>query len=129
LRGIALQDKQYVAKIERLVPYEKLPRNLQSEARAQRAAYQLYLVDEKCRTIKPADILGTASIWLIDLSEPNEYEYEVEEILYRFNNRWRLRPIGQRHRLPCEYMAVPRHPTLPVKKVFLDLYYDDFGTF
>ncbi|KAF0538290.1 hypothetical protein F8M41_007975 [Gigaspora margarita] len=35
-----------------------------------------------------------------------------------------------RHRLPCENIAImPLPPCLPILKVFLDIYVDDFGTY
>jgi hypothetical protein len=131
LRGIALQGRRHVAKVERLVTYEALPGYLHSAKRDEHASRRLYLVDELCRVIDPINFHGVVRVWLRDLPRPDQYDYEVGEILYRLNGRWKLRSIDRRHQLPCEYMAVPRPklPTLPVKKLFLDLYYDDFGTF
>lgn len=129
VRGIALRDRQLIAKVERLVPYSALPHYLQSLEPEQQTSRRLYLIDGGCRIVEPINFCGTVKVWLQDLPKPDMYNYEVGEILYRFGGEWKLRPVTQRHRLPCEYMAVPQHPTLPIKKVFLDLYYDDFGTF
>jgi len=129
LRGIALQESQRVAKIEQLIPYTALPGHLRSAARVHRSHKQLYLVEDQSRIVDPSDICSRTTVWLRDLPKPQQYDYEVEEVLYSFRSRTRLRFIDRRHRLPCEYMTVPQHPTLPVRKFFLDIYYDDFGTY
>lgn len=129
LRGIALRDRQRIAKVERLVPYRALPRYLQSLEPEHQDSRRLYLLDDQFRIIEPTDFRGMVRVWFKDLPKPDRYDYEVGEILYHFGGIWKLRPVMRRHRLPCEYMTAPQHRTLPIKKVFLDLYYDDFGMF
>jgi hypothetical protein len=64
------------------------------------------------------------------MPEPEEYNFYIEEIVYRFNGRWKYRDITMRHQLPCENIILTSPPQhLPVLKIFLDIYVDDFGTY
>src|SRR2546423_730979 len=74
-----------------------------------------------------SQIISKVSVWS---EEPFFYEYKINNILYFFNNHYKLRPISFHHHHPSEYIKL--HSTLPevqVLKIFVDLYYDDFRTF
>ncbi|RHZ81177.1 hypothetical protein Glove_123g115 [Diversispora epigaea] len=57
----------------------------------------------------------------------------IKEILYKKSGTeatWITRHIKFRHFLPLEYIQEPKNlKNLLVKKIFLDLYFDDFGTY
>ncbi|GES99394.1 hypothetical protein GLOIN_2v1790940 [Rhizophagus clarus] len=55
----------------------------------------------------------------------------ITEILYKHHTHWRIRDATFSYQHPSEYISIrqPPSPTIPVYKLFLDIYYDDFGTF
>ena len=85
LRGIALQGHRQIAKVERLVINQALPGHLRSAKRDKHGSRRLYLVDDQCRVIDPIKFDGATRVWLRDLPMPDQYDYEVGEILYRSN--------------------------------------------
>ena len=77
------------------------------------------------------NLIDQCTIWLKDNILPLQYDFSVAEIVYKFNNRWKIRAIKLRHQHPIEQLPPLQNPPsgVPVIKFFLDLYYDDFGTF
>ncbi|CAG8836020.1 9883_t:CDS:2, partial [Gigaspora margarita] len=70
------------------------------------------------------------NVWLCDMPEPSKYKYYIKEIVFHFNSRWKYRSINMRHRLLSENITLtplPKH--LLVLKIFLDIYFDNFGTY
>ncbi|CAB4392751.1 unnamed protein product [Rhizophagus irregularis] len=64
------------------------------------------------------------------MPEPETYDFYVDEIMYHFDGRWKYRNIAERHRLPCEFIKFKQpQQNLPILKIFLDIYIDDFGTY
>jgi hypothetical protein len=64
------------------------------------------------------------------MPEPEEYDFYIKEIVYYFGGKWKYRDITMRHWLPCENLTLTLPPQqLPILKVFLDIYVDDFGTY
>ena len=75
-----------------------------------------------------SQIISKVSVWVEDNEEPYLYEYKINSILYSFNNHYKARPITFRHRHSSEYIKLqPSPPDVQVLKIFIDLYYDDFG--
>jgi hypothetical protein len=114
-------------KIQKLLNYFDLPRIFRS---ASRGTDQLWMTDDFI-LIKRSQIIKKVVIWLEDTDQIPRYEKRISEILYKHNNRYTIRPIEQRHHHPNEYitMGIPPSPNMKVFKFFIDLYYDDFGTF
>jgi hypothetical protein len=80
--------------------------------------------------IETSQIIIKISVWLEDTEEPFSYDYKIGNILYSFNNHYKIRTISLRHRHPSEYIRLHSSPpNVQVLKIFVDLYYDDFGTF
>jgi hypothetical protein len=80
--------------------------------------------------IETSQIIIKISVWLEDTEEPFSYDYKIGNILYSFNNHHKIRTISLRHRHPSEYIRLRSSPpNVQVLKIFVDLYYDDFGTF
>jgi hypothetical protein len=116
-------------KVDRLLSHHNLPKSV-GRPRKHSNDKELWLVEDDPAFIETTSIIEHISVWLCDLSEPVEYRFYVKEILYKFNNRWKFRDITKRHRLPCEDIIIhPLPRSMPVLKIFLDLYLDDFGTF
>lgn len=55
----------------------------------------------------------------------------ITEILYKHHAHWRIRDATFSYQHPSDYISISQPPfsTIPVYKLFLDIYYDDFGTF
>lgn len=69
-------------------------------------------------------------VWLVDMEEPDDYDYFIDKIIYKNNNTWITRSVDLRHRHPIEYIEPQKPPDgLPVLKIFLDIYIDKFGPF
>lgn len=114
-------------KIQKLLNYFDLPRIFRS---ASRGTDQLWMTDDFI-LIRRSQIIKKVVIWLKDTDQIPRYEKRISEILYKHNNRYTIRPIEQRHHHPNEYitMGIPPSPNMKVFKFFINLYYDDFGTF
>ncbi|CAB4407220.1 unnamed protein product [Rhizophagus irregularis] len=55
----------------------------------------------------------------------------ISEIIYKCNDRWHVRNVKLSYLHPSDYISIRNPPSssMPIYKLFLDLYYDDFGTF
>ena len=54
----------------------------------------------------------------------------INEIIYLYNGHWQIRDTIFSYQHPSEYITIRYPPSsMPVYKIFLDLYYDDFGTY
>jgi len=91
---------------------------------------ELWLVEGETKLVNLENIGQRIIVWLRDMPEPEEYDFYVDEIMYYFDGRWKYRNIVARHRLPCEFIK-SKQPwqNLPILKIFLDIYIDDFGTY
>ncbi|CAG8822996.1 9962_t:CDS:2, partial [Cetraspora pellucida] len=50
--------------------------------------------------------------------------------VYNLNDHWKYRDISKRHQLPYEYTMIRLSlQPMPIFKVFLDIYYDNFSTY
>ncbi|GET53844.1 hypothetical protein GLOIN_2v1790940 [Rhizophagus irregularis DAOM 181602=DAOM 197198] len=56
---------------------------------------------------------------------------QISEIIYKCNNRWHVRNVKLSYLHPSNYISIRNPPSssMPIYKLILDLYYDDFGTF
>ncbi|CAB4440300.1 unnamed protein product [Rhizophagus irregularis] len=113
-------------KVQQFLYNYELPRNFHSAARD---STKLWMTD-RVIMISESRIITRISVWLKDNQEPSSYDYKVDEILYKFNNRYMMRPIKFRHHHPSEYIKLHTSPPgIQTLKIFIDLYFDDFGTF
>ncbi|PKC56328.1 hypothetical protein RhiirA1_402217 [Rhizophagus irregularis] len=57
----------------------------------------------------------------------------IKEILYKNNGHWKLQDVALDYMHPCEYSALNSPPSpynnLRILKIFIDIYYDDFGMY
>ncbi|CAG8552274.1 7392_t:CDS:2 [Gigaspora margarita] len=131
VRSVVKVNEKQLLRVDPLVLYHGLPGHLRSSNRKTRGmGMELWLVEGQECLIIPENVTQI-NVWLKDLVRPVEYEYFVTEILYSFNGRWHIRDLIKRHRAPYEYIPIPPLPPrpMPIKKVFFDIYYDNFGTF
>lgn len=133
VRGVVVDETDEICKlkVDRILMHQNLPNCRSSNNRHNRGNdKELWLVEGKPKLIDLECIDRHVVVWLCDLPEPAEYEFYIREILYRFGSRWKYRDISKRHRLPCEYIIPnPSPQNMPVLKIFLDIYVDDFGTY
>jgi hypothetical protein len=114
------------AKIQQILQNQELPGNFQ---RVNHDLNRLWMT-ENVIMIAPSQIRSKVSVWLEDTEEPFLYEYKISNILYSFDNHYKTRSISLHHRHPSEYIKLlPSPPGVQVLKIFIDLYFDDFGTF
>jgi hypothetical protein len=90
---------------------------------------EVWLVECALSLIHPSRVLRKVTIWLTDLVKPPQYEYKATTILYRFQGHPQTRPLSKHHLHPSEYvLECTRPPDIPELKIFIKLYYDDFGS-
>jgi hypothetical protein len=55
---------------------------------------------------------------------------QITEIVYKYQDHWKIRDAIFSYQHPSEYITIRYPPsTMPIYKIFLDLYFDDFGTY
>ncbi|KAF0483284.1 hypothetical protein F8M41_023228 [Gigaspora margarita] len=131
VRSVVKVNERQLLRVDPLVLYHGLPGHLRSSNRKTHGIdMELWLVEGQECLIIPEDVTQI-NVWLKDLDRPVEYEYFVTEILYSFNSWWHIHDLIKRHRAPYEYIPIPPLPPrqMPIKKIFFDIYYDNFGTF
>ncbi|CAB5153520.1 unnamed protein product [Rhizophagus irregularis] len=133
VRGIVVDEinnNSLKLKVDQIISHDDLPNCHLTDNRHTRGnGNELWLVEGKTNLVNPENIAQRIIVWMCDMPEPEVYDFYIKEIIYRFNNRWKFRDITMRHQLPCEYITLtppPQH--LPVLKIFLDIYVDDFGS-
>jgi len=132
IRSIVKVKDEFCLKVDELIKYSRIPGHLHSATR-ENDHKALWLVEGFSIIIKKEQVMGVVSVWLCDNPDkPAEYDFVVREILYRFDNAWKIREISRRHKLPNEYITdIQRPPSsnVSIRKFFLDIYFDDFGTY
>ena len=62
------------------------------------------------------------------INDPNSIK--IKKILYKHNGHWKLRDVKYSYQHPSEFTTLKELRThLPIYKLFIDMYYDDFRTF
>ncbi|CAG8836218.1 33307_t:CDS:2, partial [Gigaspora margarita] len=110
IQSFVTKDNSMKAQIQRIIPYiEEQP----------------YLI------VEPSLLIQKIIVWLKDQSPPQHFDLSINGIIYCFNEYWKIRFIKLRNQHPAKYISenLPPDSTMPILKFFLDLYYDDFGTF
>ncbi|UZO08768.1 uncharacterized protein OCT59_029020 [Rhizophagus irregularis] len=108
--------------ISGVLDYSDLPGNFKGELRQNRSlSGEVWLQDEPFLTITTSQISKKVAADTL----------RITEILYKHHTHWRICDATFSYQHPSEYISIrqPPSPTIPVYKLFLDIYYDDFGTF
>lgn len=129
--AILLENNVKKLKIQRVLTFDELPEHFRNETRQQRFSNgELWLLD---REIHGSLILigPQAIVQSITIGKSDDADGYIDEILYKHNSRWKFRSVLLDYKHPSEYAATEsiQNNSLPVYKLFLDLYYDDFGTY
>uniref|UniRef100_U9TWW1 BAH domain-containing protein n=1 Tax=Rhizophagus irregularis (strain DAOM 181602 / DAOM 197198 / MUCL 43194) TaxID=747089 RepID=U9TWW1_RHIID len=132
--AIIQQDNRLKIKIQRILRYEELPKNLQSNSRKERSREgEVWFFDrEMDNAIAIVELQAIVKLVLISIlydNVSNGHSIKIREILYKYNDHWKLRDVKYSYQHPSEFALLEEPVTnRPVYKLFIDLYYDDFGT-
>ncbi|CAG8690187.1 35936_t:CDS:2 [Gigaspora margarita] len=98
---------------------------------------QLWLVDQYLEEgsiiVNTTKIIKKINISIIRTSSINNIinSLYIKEILYKNNSHWKLQDVNLDYMHPCEYSTLialpPEYNNLKVLKLFIDIYYNDFG--
>jgi len=134
--AIVQQDNKLIIKIQRVLLFKDLPGNLQSNNRKERSEEgEVWFLDREMDNaiinVEPQAIVKRVPIIILyDDDIINDNSIKIREILYKYNGHWKLRDVKYSYQHPSEFAAFKEPATnLPVYKLYIDLYYDDFGTF
>ncbi|CAB4405839.1 unnamed protein product [Rhizophagus irregularis] len=116
-----------------LMKHIDLPGNLKGLPRQRRSITgEVWLQDEPFLIIMTSQILEKVTI-LMMFQHQNipDGSLRISEIIYKCNDRWHVRNVKLSYLHPSDYISIRNPPSssMPIYKLFLDLYYDDFGTF
>ena len=133
LRAILKNDEHYKLRVQKILNYNDLPGNLKELSRQRRSITgEVWLQDEPFLTIMASQILEKVAIMMTFQHQniPKD-SLRISEIIYKCNDHWCVRDIKFSYLHPSDYISIRNPPSssMPVYKLFLDLYYDDFGTF
>ncbi|CAG8529209.1 24651_t:CDS:1, partial [Racocetra persica] len=85
-------------------------------------------VDNTIKTVELQTIIKRIIITILyDNGVDKVSSITIREILYKYNNKWKIRNVIYSYKHPSEF-AILKEPTssLPVYKLYIDIYYDDF---
>lgn len=123
--------------IQHLLTFKELLNNLQSNNWRNRSQTELWLldreVDNAILSIELQKIVKAIMINILyneDYNNINESLIFIRKILYRYQGCWKLRNIIYSYQHPFEFATLEIPVTnLPIYKLYIDLYYNNFGTF
>jgi hypothetical protein len=121
-------------KIQRIIEYDELPKIFRNDNRKLQAVLgEVWLIDQSLEIdlIAPQEIIGHISITALNNGDRELNCFFISEIIYKFKGRWKIRNISLEDQHFSEYVSttLPPNHEIPVFKLFVDLYYDDFGTY
>src|SRR3954452_2341109 len=136
IRSIISVNEEIKIKIQRIYIYNELPHQFYSNTCLATKESQLWLVDQYLEEgsiiININKIFQKINIIIVRDSNITNGLY-IKEILYKNNGHWKLRDVMLDYMHPCEYSILnsppPQYNHLQVLKLFIDIYYDDFGTY
>ena len=133
LRSILKNDNnQYQLRIQEVINYDDLPGIFKGSLRQRRSlASEVWLKDE-FQLITTSQISGKASVMIeFQHQSISENALKINEIIYKNNGHWCIRDVKLSYKHPSDYIASRSPPShsMKVYKLFLDIYYDDFGTY
>ncbi|PKK58844.1 hypothetical protein RhiirC2_795681 [Rhizophagus irregularis] len=107
-------DRYYQLRIQKILEYSDLSRNLKRLPRQRRS------ITEK-----------VTILMMFQHQNIPDGSLRISEIIYKCNDRWHVCNVKLSYLHPSDYISIrnPLSLSIPVYKLFLDLYYDDFGTF
>ena len=136
IRSIVSVNDELWIKIQRTYTYGELPNHFHCNARSITRESQLWLIDQYLEEgsiiVHINKIVRKLNITIIRNSDITDGLF-IKEILYKNNGHWKLRDVKLDYMHPCEYSVLnsppPQYNNLRILKIFIDIYYDDFGTY
>ncbi|POG69682.1 hypothetical protein GLOIN_2v1479904 [Rhizophagus irregularis DAOM 181602=DAOM 197198] len=134
LRSILKNDDGYYQlRIQKILEYSDLPGNLKGlPGQRHSITGEVWLQDEPFLIIMTSQILKKVTI-LMMFQHQNipDSSLRISKIIYKCNDCWHVRNVKLSYLHPSDYISIRNPPSsfIPIYKLFLDLYYDDFGTF
>ncbi|PKC02865.1 hypothetical protein RhiirA5_424612 [Rhizophagus irregularis] len=137
IRSIVSINDELQIKIQRICTYYELPNNLHSNVHSITSESQLWLIDQHLEEgsiiANTYEIIKKVDITIVRDSTIITNSLFIKEILYKNNGHWKLRDATLDYMHPCEYSALSSPPSsynnFRILKIFIDIYYDDFGTY
>ncbi|GET56405.1 hypothetical protein GLOIN_2v1790940 [Rhizophagus irregularis DAOM 181602=DAOM 197198] len=126
------ENGNYELRVQLILNYDDLPGNIKGLSRRRRSlTEEVWFQDEPFIIIITSQILEKVTIMMTYKHQIiPEGSLRITEIIYKCNDRWHVRDAKLSYQHPSDYISVRNPPSsMPVYKLFLDLYYDDFGTF
>src|ERR1043165_7428637 len=109
---------QYRLRIQEVLDHADLSEIFKGELRRNHSlSREVWLQDEPFLTITTSQISEKVA----------RDTLQITEILYKYHAYWRIRDAILSYQHPSEYVSIRQSPspTIPVYKLFLDIYYDD----
>lgn len=136
IRSIIFVNDELRIKIQRIYTYDELPNNFHCNSRSITSESQLWLVDQYLKEgsiiTNTYEIVRKVDIMIVRESNITDGIF-IKEILYKNNGHWKIRDVTLDYKHPGEYIVLssppPQYRNLRVLKIFIDIYYDDFGTY
>ena len=118
-------------RIQRVLSYDELPGIFKGISRQNRSlAGEVWLQDEPFQIVTNSQIIEKATVIIGFQQHIPEDTLQITEIIYKHNTRWRIRDVTLSYQHPADYIKIRPPPyNIPIYKLFVDLYYDDFGTY
>ena len=138
IRSIVSVNDELQVKIQRIYTYDELPNNFHCHSRSITRESQLWLVDQY---LEEGSIIANTNeiVRKIDITIVRDSTISITDglfiktILYKNNGHWKSRDATLDYMHPCENSVLnpppPQYNNLRVLKIFIDIYYDDFGTY
>ncbi|CAB5308807.1 unnamed protein product [Rhizophagus irregularis] len=120
--AIVQKDDRRMIKIQRIIRYEELPGNLQSNNRKERSLHgELWFLDREMDDaivcVELQAIVRRVLITILYDTNNNRHSIKIREILYKHNGYWKLRHVKYSYQHPSEFAALEEPITnLPVYK-------------
>ncbi|CAB4493579.1 unnamed protein product [Rhizophagus irregularis] len=90
--SIVLHNNGLKLKLQRFLAFDELPAQFKTTDRYFNSNNKRWLLEEdKFIIVEPEVIICKTSVWLQDQNKPNYYSYTVSEILYKYQNKWKIR--------------------------------------
>ncbi|RHZ44006.1 hypothetical protein Glove_779g1 [Diversispora epigaea] len=123
IRAIIHNDKKEILiKIEKYNELNELPHNIQRKRQKKiNNNKSLWLVEEDFCFIFKNNLISKLNVFFDknNNNNINQYDYFINEIIYKKSGVFITRPIESRQPLPCEYIQEPYNPkNLPVEYIY-----------
>ncbi|RGB21749.1 hypothetical protein C1646_678324 [Rhizophagus diaphanus] len=129
-------DGELKVTIQRVLQFIELPGNLQSNDRRERSPREVWLFDQNMENalveVELQTIIKRVMVTILYTEDTihDNSSVVIREILYKHQGHWKIRNVAYSYRHPSEFTPLKEPETnLPIYKLYIDLYFADFGMF